>query len=76
MASSDQREEKVVPGTGDNGGMHTITGLTPYTNYYIEVAAVNSDGDTGPFAAITVETLQDSKRAMEGLHIICDKRIQ
>ncbi len=60
-ASSDQREEETVPGSGDEGGMSTITGLTPYIEYAIEVAAVNSDSQTGPFADITAQTLQDSE---------------
>jgi len=59
-ASSDQREEEMIPGTGDEGGMYTITGLTPYTDYSIEVAAFSGSG-TGPFATTSVETLQDSE---------------
>ena len=37
-----------------------LTGLTPYTNYSVQVAAVN-DGGTGPYSepALIVETLQD-----------------
>ncbi len=60
-ASSDQREEAVTAGSGDEGGTSTITGLTPYTEYSIEVAAVNSDSQTGPFANIAARTLQDSE---------------
>ncbi len=60
-ASSDQREEAVITGSGDEGGVSTITGLTLYTEYAIEVAAVNSDSQTGPFASITAQTLQDSE---------------
>ncbi len=54
-ASSDQREEAVTAGSGDESGTSTITELTPYTEYSIEVAAV-SDNSTGPFASITVQT--------------------
>ncbi len=60
-ASSDQREEAVIAGSGDEVGVSTITGLTPYTEYSIEVAAVNSDSQTGPFVDITARTLQDSR---------------
>ncbi len=60
-ASSDQREEAVTAGSGDERGVSTITGLTPYTEYSIEVAAVNSDSQTGPFADISAQTLQDSE---------------
>ena len=36
--------------TGDSsGGMYAITGLAPYTNYPIKVAAVNNAG-TGPYS--------------------------
>ncbi len=54
-ASSDQREEAVIAGSGDKGGTSTITGLSPLTSYSIEVAAV-SDSGIGPFASITVRT--------------------
>ena len=37
-----------------------LTGLTPFTNYSVQVAAVN-EGGTGPYSApLTVETLQDT----------------
>ncbi len=54
-ASNDQREEAVIAGSGDEGGMSTITGLSPLITYSIEVAAV-SDSDAGSFAGITVQT--------------------
>ena len=38
-----------------------LTGLTPFTNYSVQVAAVN-DGGTGPYSTpLTVETLQDGE---------------
>ncbi len=40
---------------------YTINGLMPFTNYSIEVAAVNIAGQVGPKATIVVETLQESK---------------
>ena len=54
--SSVEREEKVIPGSGNEVGIYTITGLMPFTTYYIGVAAY-SDSGIGPFANITVETL-------------------
>ena len=33
-----------------SGTNYTAVGLTPSTNYSIEVAAVNSDGGVGPFS--------------------------
>ena len=37
--------------SGTNHLAYTAVGLTPSTNYSIEVAAVNSDGGFGPFSA-------------------------
>ena len=36
--------------SGTNHLAYTAVGLTPSTNYSIEVAAVNSDGGVGPFS--------------------------
>ncbi len=60
-ASSDQREEQMISGSENGDEMFTFVGLVPYTEYSMEVAATNSNGDIGPFGAIAVETLQDSK---------------
>ena len=39
-----------------------ITGLSPYTNYSIKVAVVNTLRDMGPFSSpVSVQTLEDSK---------------
>ena len=54
--SNVEREEEIVQGTGNQGAMYTITGLTQLTTYYIAIAAF-SDSGTGPFASLTVETL-------------------
>ncbi len=54
-ASSDQREEAEIAGSGDGGGMFVIATLSPLTSYYIEVAAF-SGGVTGRFTNITVQT--------------------
>ena len=44
--------------SGTNHRTYTLVGLTPSTNYSIEVAAVNSDGGVGPFSPpIFVRTL-------------------
>ena len=37
--------------SGTNHRTYTAVGLTPSTNYSIEVAAVNSDGGVGPFSS-------------------------
>ena len=37
-----------------------LTGLTPYTNYSIKVAAVNEMGDVGPYSyPVTIQTPED-----------------
>ena len=47
----------MVAGTGDAGGMVTIDRLTPSTQYSIQVAAVNSDGNIGVLSsALSVQT--------------------
>ena len=52
----------LVNTTGEGSRQHVFTGLTPFTSYSVQVAAVN-DGGTGPYSepALTVETLQDGK---------------
>ena len=48
--------------TGERSTQYNLqTGLTPFTNYTVQVAAV-SDRGTGPYSTpLTVETLQDGK---------------
>ena len=47
-----------------------ITGLTPYTNYSITVAVVNSLGDMGPYSSpISVQTLEDCKFSRVFVHL-------
>ena len=42
-----------------SGRAVNVAGLTPYTNYSIEVPAVNSDGAMGPYSSpVFVETEQ------------------
>ena len=51
----------IVNTTGEGSRQHVLTGLTPFTNYSVRVAAVN-DGGTGPYSTLlTVETLQDGE---------------
>ena len=49
--STSGNDSVMVAGSGDAGGMVTIGGLTPSTQYSIQVAAVNSNGDVGLAAA-------------------------
>jgi len=58
--STSGNDRVMVSGTGDAGGMVTIDGLTPYTQYSIQVAAVNSDGSIGlATASLSVTTSGD-----------------
>ena len=51
----------IVNTTGEGSRQHVLTGLTPFTSYSVQVAAVN-DGGTGPYStSLTVETLQDGE---------------
>ena len=41
----------------------TVTGLTPYTTYSIQVAEINMQGDVGPYSDIILaQTAEASKR--------------
>ena len=47
-----------VSGTGQSDRTYTATSLAPNTSYSIQVAAVNSTGEIGPFSTnVTVKTL-------------------
>ena len=61
--STSGNDSVMMAGTGDAGGMVTIDGLTPSTQYSIQVAAVNSDGSVGVFStALCMQTaLLDGK---------------
>ena len=59
-ASSSTRLTSAVLGTTSTERVYTAVGLAPSTNYSIEVAAVNREGDVGPFtAAIFATTVVD-----------------
>ena len=59
-ASSSTRLTSEVLGTTSAGREYTAVGLAPSTNYSIQVAAVNREGNVGPFtAAIFATTVVD-----------------
>ena len=59
---NDRMESVQVPGVWNVGGEVTLSGLTPFTNYSIEVAVVNSQGDVGVFSEpVTGQTDEDSE---------------
>ena len=51
----------IVNTTGEESRQHVLTGLTPFTSYSVQVAAVNAGGTGSYSTALTVETLQDSE---------------
>ena len=53
-----------------SGGNILLTGLTPLTNYSIEVAAVNKNGDIGPSSDPITTVTQESKSARHSNNII------
>ena len=60
----------IVNTTNEESRQHVLTGLTPFTNYSVQVAAVN-DGGTGPYSTpLTVETLQDGECIVYATHKI------
>ena len=59
MADVDVNFRKYIPAYGAN---ITLTGLSPYTNYSIQVAAVNLGGHVGVYSdPILAQTAEDSK---------------
>ena len=52
----------IVNTTGEGSRQHVLTGLTSFTNYSIQVAAVN-DGGTGPYSTppLIRQTLKDGE---------------
>ena len=60
--SSGEVQSTDESGDWDDGGQTSLTGLTPFTTYSIQVAAVNVQNDVGPYSdPITVQTEEDSK---------------
>ena len=61
--SSGEIESIVHPGEWNvTSAMVSLTGLTPFTNYFIQVAAVNEQGDVGLYSEpVIVQTEEDSK---------------
>ena len=54
-----------------SGRTLTVNGLSPYTNYSIEVSAVNSDGAMGPYSSpLFVVTHQSSMSNITALYKI------
>ena len=55
-------------GDWDDGGQTSLTGLTPFTNYSIQVAAVNEQDDVGPYSdPITAQTEKDGKNITQNM---------
>ena len=64
-----QSDSTVQSGGIDVAGTYNASGLTPFTNYSFEVAAVNSV-DTGPFTAtLIIQTDEDGEHLYERMTI-------
>ena len=64
-------ETAMVPGVWNMGGVATLTGLTPFTNYSIEVAAVNNQSDVGEFSEpVMTRTNEDSESRDECMRLV------
>ena len=51
-----------------NNTTYTVTGLTPSTNYSVKMAAINSNGEIGPFTLpIPVKTLSLTSKCMHAM---------
>ena len=68
--SGGREETAMVPGVWNMGGEATLTGLTPFTNYSIEVAAVNNQSDVGEFSEpVITRTNEDSESCDECMRL-------
>ena len=47
------------------GAEISLSGLTPFTNYSIEVAAVNEEGDVGMYSYTITEQTQEGSKILE-----------
>ena len=54
-SEENQREVNVL-GVGDTDRMYNITRLQPHSVYTVSIAAVNINGERGPYGFITVST--------------------
>ena len=52
-----------VCGVWNEGGEVTLTGLTPFTSYSIEVAAVNNQSDVGEFSEPVITQTDENSEA-------------
>ena len=53
----------MVSGVWNRGGEVTLTGLTPFTRYSIEVAAVNNQSDVGEFSEPVITQTNENSEA-------------
>ena len=56
LEGSDSDRIERVQGTNDSNRMYTATKLQPLSRYTFTIAAVNSDGQTGPNTTIDATT--------------------
>ena len=67
-------ETELVPGTWNVGGQVILSGLTPFTEYSIQVAAVNNQSDVGVYSdPVTRQTHEDSEALISCAHHVVGK---
>ena len=61
-----QVEKDLVPGTWNVGGEVTLSGLTPFTEYAIQVAAVNNQSDVGVYSDPVIRRTHEDSETLNG----------
>ena len=74
--STSGNDSVMVSGIGDAGGMVTIDGLAPSTQYSIQVAAVNSNGDVGVLStALSVQTAPVTSKSRSAIQPLLENEM-
>jgi len=64
-------ETELVPGTWNVGGQVTLGGLTPFTEYSVQVATVNNQSEVGVYSdPVTRQTHEDSEGLIGCAHML------
>jgi len=70
-----QVERDLVPGTWNVGGQVILSGLTPFTEYSIQVAAVNNQSDVGVYSDPVIRRTHENSETLNGcmhqIAIVC-----
>ena len=55
---------RLIPGSNQESGSATLVGLLFHTTYWIQVAAVNSDGHIGVFSVPIMATTMENRKKL------------